>query len=202
MEPFDMLTSIAAPIDTPNVDTDQLIPIHRLHDMRLARGSFGSSLFYDHRFDSHGAKRADFILNRPEFGDARILVTSDNFGCGSSREAAVWALRDFGIRALIGPRFGDIFRENCTRNGLLVVEIAAEKCALLRQMLHDQPGTVITVNLPRQEVRAGQEKYSFPIGAFCKALLTSGMDEIGFTLKALPRIEAWEDGFEAECPWS
>src|SRR5215510_2817705 len=148
MDAFATLSAVAAPIDLPNVDTDRIIPARFL---RKSRGpGYERYLFHDVRFGEDGAERPDFILNQTPYRSARILVTAPNFACGSSRESAVWTLMAAGFRSFIGPSFGDIFYENCFKNGALPIVVPAELGASLRALLHERPGTTITVDLESQ----------------------------------------------------
>jgi len=175
MEAFTTLTAVAAPIDLPNVDTDRIIPARFL---RRSRGpGFEQWLFHDVRFNDDGSERPDFILNQPPFRPARILVAAENFACGSSREAAVWALVAYGFRAFIAPSFGDIFAQNCGKNGALAIVLAAETVAGLRRWLHERPGARMTVDLPSQTVTGPDgARHGFPVDAFLKECLLRGQD--------------------------
>jgi 3-isopropylmalate/(R)-2-methylmalate dehydratase small subunit len=200
MEPFTRLSAVAAPMDLPNIDTDRVIPARFLRRPREA--GFGPLLFHDVRFDADGAPRADFVLNRPAYRDARILVTAENFGCGSSREMAVWALMDYGIRVVIGPSFGDIFFENCFKNGALAVVLPADVAAALRQGLAERPGATLAVDLETQTITGpAGEGIHFEIDAFRKHGLLTGQDEVEMTLGRLPAIEAFEARRRGEMPW-
>jgi 3-isopropylmalate/(R)-2-methylmalate dehydratase small subunit len=200
MEPFVRLTAVAAPMDLPNVDTDRIIPARFLR--RPRESGYGGLLFHDVRYGPDGAERPDFVLNRAPYRGARILVTAENFGCGSSREMAVWALMDQGIRAVIGPSFGDIFFENCFKNGALAVVVPAEVAAGLRRAVAERPGTVLTVDLPAQTISVpGGPPIGFEVDPFRKRGLLTGQDEVALTLEQLPAIEAFEARRRAEMPW-
>ncbi|HSB40243.1 MAG TPA: 3-isopropylmalate dehydratase small subunit [Methylomirabilota bacterium] len=200
MEPFTHLTAVAAPMDLPNIDTDRVIPARFLRRPREA--GFGPLLFHDVRFGADGTPRADFVLNTTAYRDAKILVTAENFGCGSSREMAVWALMDYGIRVVIGPSFGDIFFENCFKNGALAVVLPTDVAAGLRRALHERPGATVTVDLPAQTITGpGGEAIRFEIDAFRKQGLLTGQDEVEMTLARLPAIEAFEARRRDEMPW-
>jgi 3-isopropylmalate/(R)-2-methylmalate dehydratase small subunit len=200
MEPFTRLTAVAAAMDLPNIDTDRVIPARFLRKPREA--GFGPLLFHDVRFDADGAPKPEFVLNHPAYRDAKILVTGENFGCGSSREMAVWALMDYGIRVVIGPSFGDIFFENCFKNGALAVVLPADVAAGLRRALAERPGTTLTVDLESQTVTGpGGEAIRFEIDAFRKHGLRTGQDEVEMTLARLPAIEAFEARRRVEMPW-
>jgi 3-isopropylmalate/(R)-2-methylmalate dehydratase small subunit len=200
MDPFTRLTAVAAPLDLSNIDTDRVIPARFLRKPREA--GFGPLLFHDVRFDADGAPKPEFVLNHPAYRDAKILVTGENFGCGSSREMAVWALMDYGIRVVIGPSFGDIFFENCFKNGALAVVLPADVAAGLRRALAERPGTTLTVDLESQTVTGpGGEAIRFEIDAFRKHGLRTGQDEVEMTLARLPAIEAFEARRRVEMPW-
>ena len=201
MQPFTRLSAVAAPIDLPNVDTDRIIPARFL---RKPQGSPGYEryLFHDVRFDAAGAERAEFVLNQPGFRDAKIIVAAENFGCGSSREAAVWALAAYGVRAVIAPSLGDIFHQNCGKNGVLAVILPADVVAGLRRQLQACPGATLTVDLEAQTVTAPDGAvHRFEIDPFRKQMLTSGQDDIGLTLGYEAQIGAYEAGHRAEPPW-
>jgi 3-isopropylmalate/(R)-2-methylmalate dehydratase small subunit len=200
VEPFTRLTAVAAPMDLPNIDTDRVIPARFLR--RPRETGFGPLLFHDVRFAADGTPRADFVLNTATYRDAKILVTAENFGCGSSREMAVWALMDYGIRVVIGPSFGDIFFENCFKNGALAVVLPTDVAAGLRRALHERPGATLTVDLPAQTITGpGGEAIRFEIDAFRKQGLLTGQDEVEMTLARLPAIEAFEARRRDEMPW-
>ena len=199
--PFSRLHAPAVPIDLPNVDTDRVIPARFL---RKPQGSAGYDryLFHDVRFDADGAERPEFVLNQPGFREAKILVAAENFGCGSSREAAVWALAAYGIRGVIAPSLGDIFHQNCGKNGVLAVILPAAVAADLRRQLHARPGAELTVDLEAQTVTAPDGSvHRFDIDPFRKQMLLSGQDDIGLTLGYESRIAAYEAGHKAAPPW-
>jgi len=201
MQPFTRLTAVAAPIDLPNVDTDRVIPARFL---RKPQGSAGYDrfLFHDVRFDAAGAERPEFVLNQPATREAKILITAENFGCGSSREAAVWALLAYGIRAVIAPSLGDIFHQNCLKNGVLPVILPAATAAALRQQLHARPGATLTVDLEAQAVTAPDGAvHRFEIDAFSKQKLLAGQDDIALTLGYESQLREFEARHRAEMPW-
>jgi 3-isopropylmalate/(R)-2-methylmalate dehydratase small subunit len=188
MEPFTTLTARAAPLDLVNVDTDRIIPARFLRKPRDA--GYGQFLFHDLR----EAER-DFILDRPEYRGARILVAGENFGCGSSREGAVWALAGAGFRAWIAPSFGDIFLENSFKNGALAIVLPGERVEAIRERLHAEPAAELTIDLPAQTVRlpdGGIE--TFDVDPFRKECLLAGIDEIALTLRYEEAIRAYEGG--------
>ncbi len=192
MRPFTSLSAVAAPIELPNIDTDRVIPARFLKKPRGAPG-YAGFLFHDIRFNADGSEKADFILNQAPYRGAQILVAAENFGCGSSREMAVWALEAYGVRAVIAPSLGDIFHENCFKNGLLPVILAGDVAAGLRRQLHARPGAAIAVDLESQTVTAPDgARHRFDIDPFRKELLLTGRDEIDLTLERLAAIEAFE----------
>jgi 3-isopropylmalate/(R)-2-methylmalate dehydratase small subunit len=200
MDPFKNLDAVAVPLDMANVDTDQIIPARFLWKQR--RDGYGELLFNDLRLNPDKTARHDFVLNRPEYRSARILVAGRNFGCGSSREHAVWALYDAGFRAVMSPSFGDIFYNNCFQNGLLPIVLPAGRVTALLEHLAAQPGASIGIDLPAQTVRAPDGVVdTFEISAFRKGCLLNGHDEIAFTLSQHERIAAFEKSREARGPW-
>jgi 3-isopropylmalate/(R)-2-methylmalate dehydratase small subunit len=199
MKPFTKLTAIAAPIDEPNVDTNQLCPT-RFN--KVPRGpKHAQILFYDRRFDAEG-KEKDFILNREPYRRAQIVVADRNWGCGSSRESAVYALYEFGIRSVIASSFGDIHASNCTKNGLLPVVLPQEDVVAIRRQLHAQPGGMVTVDLPSQTVTDPAGKvYRFDIHPVRKKCLLEGLDDVSRTQQYLERFEIFEEAYRRERPW-
>ena len=190
MDPFTNVTAAAAPLDLPNIDTDRVIPARFL---RRPQDQYAGLLFHDVRFDDQGNEREDFVLNQAPFREAKVLVVADNFGCGSSREAAVWALQAHGIRSVIAPSLGDIFHENCYKNGLLPVILPPAIVADLRRQLHANPGASISVDLESQTVTAPDgQTHRFTVDAFRKQALLSGQDEIALTLSHEKEIAAFE----------
>jgi 3-isopropylmalate/(R)-2-methylmalate dehydratase small subunit len=200
MEPFARLDATAAPIGVPNIDTDQIIPARFL--WRKRRDGWGHLLFHDLRFNEAGAPKPDFVLNRDAWRDSRIVVADCNFGCGSSREHAVWALYDFGIRAVIAPSFGDIFYNNSLQNGLLPVMLPAERVAVLRVLLEQSPGSHVAIDLETQTATGPDGAVDgFDINPFRKECLLAGTDDISFTLGHRERIAAFEKDYEARVRW-
>ena len=193
MKPFRTHTGVVAPLDRADVDTDQIVPKQFLK--RVERSGYGAHLFHDWRFDERGGPRADFVLNRPELADATILVAGRNFGCGSSREHAAWALDDHGFRAVLAPSFADIFRANADQNGLLTVELEEETVrALLDRAARAAPYR-LTVDLEGCRLRDGAGfEAPFDIDAFRRTCLLEGFDRIGLTLRHEAAIEAYEAG--------
>jgi 3-isopropylmalate/(R)-2-methylmalate dehydratase small subunit len=201
-KPFRVVEAVGAPIDMVNVDTDQIIPLHRIMRAERTQSHLADSFFYNHRFDEQGDERPDFVLNRDAFRNAEILVAADNFGCGSSREVAVVAMQAFGIRAVVAPSFGDIFFSNCAQNGILAVRLPEETCADLRTLLRDAPGRRLRIDLEQQTIAAGNMQHVFEIDPMKKDFLLLGVDEIDFTQQYLPAIDAWESDLERREPWS
>jgi len=198
MEPFTTLTAVAAPLDTANVDTDRIIPARFLRQPRSA--GYHNWLFHDLR--EKEAESGGFILDRAEYKGARILVAAENFGCGSSREGAVWALAGAGLRAWIAPSFGDIFFENSFKNGTLPIVLPADRVARLRALLAEKPGSTLSIDLAAQTVTApdgGVDR--FDVDPFRKECLLKGLDEIDLTLQHEAAIAAYEKRQAAETPW-
>ena len=200
MEPFTKLTAVAAPIDIVNCDTDRIIPARFLRKAR--EPGFERWLFHDMRFDADGNERPEFILNQAPYRDAGILVAAANYGCGSSREAAVYVMYDYGIRSVIAPSFGDIHYGNALQNGFLPIVLDEEKCARLRGQLHAQPGAAITIDLPAQTVTGPDGAvYAFEIDPAAKERLVKGLDDIGLVLQHIERIQGFEERYFEEQPW-
>ncbi|OUM00862.1 3-isopropylmalate dehydratase small subunit [Variovorax sp. JS1663] len=191
MEAFTLLDAVAAPLPRINVDTDQIVPALYLQKPRSA--DFGAFLFRDVRHDAQGLRRPDFPINDAAYADARILVAGRNFGCGSSREHAVWALADGGFRAVIAPSFGDIFFSNALKNGLLPVRLAEPLVDRLLDTLQRFPGTRLCIDLAAQTVTVPDASTArFEIDAFARHCLLEGLDELDYTLRQSARIEAYE----------
>ena len=191
MEPFLHLDAVALPIARANVDTDQIVPARYLQKPRS--DDFGAYLFRDLRFRADGSETAAFLLNQPGYRPSRIVVAERNFGCGSSREHAVWALCDYGFRAAIAPSFGDIFATNATKNGFLPAVLPATIVASLIAQLQRQPGARIAIDLPAQSIVAPDgTSHPFDVDPFVKRCLIEGLDEIGYTLTQLDAIVAFE----------
>jgi 3-isopropylmalate/(R)-2-methylmalate dehydratase small subunit len=195
MQRFTPLDAIAVPIAQPNVDTDQIIPARFLQKLR--RDGFGQYLFHDLRFRADGSENGGFILNQPPYRAARILVAAQNFGCGSSRENAVWALYDYGIRMAIAPSFGDIFFNNCLKNGLLPVTLPRDIVGGLLASLQAAPGQTLQADLASQTiVFPDGARYEFAIDPFAKYCLLNGIDELDYTLSRMDEIVAFEQEYE------
>lgn len=199
MEAFTCKTGIAAPIEGLNVDTDQIIPARFLKFDRAA--GYGQFLFHDLRVDEQGAERGDFILNREPFRHASILVADENFGCGSSREGAVYALHDFGIGVVIAPRFGDIFYNNCLRNGLLPAIVSAADAEALRTRLATAADPRLTVDLEARRISGLGMEAAFALDEFWRECLLQGVDEIGLAIRMQSAIEAFERDYFRSTPW-
>ena len=202
MQPFQTLTATAAKLDQVNVDTDQIIPKQFLK--KIERTGFGIHLFHDWRFlDDAGQKtNPDFILNQSRYQGAQILVAGDNFGCGSSREHAPWALLDYGFRSIIAPSFADIFYNNCAKNGILLVALPETSVQQLFTEIEENVGYVLTVDLPNQKVQSPKGlEFSFEIDPFVKHRLLNGLDDIGWTLQYQSEIESFESNYKKQAPW-
>ena len=193
MKKFDTLTAVALPYPQVNVDTDQIIPARFLQKMR--DNNFGEYLFRDLRFDEKGNEKPSFPLNKPELRGSQIIVAEQNFGCGSSREHAVWALSDYGFRAAIAPSFGDIFFNNSLKNGMLPIIQPAAVVAKLLEDLQKSPGAQITIDLEHQEITGPDgTKHPFEVDPFSKHCLLNGIDELEYTLSQSDQIAAFERG--------
>jgi len=201
MDKFTTLTAIAAPIDMDNVDNDQVIPA-RL--MRKPRGNDGYAqyLFHDLRFNEDGSEKLDFVLNYPAFRKARIVVASHNYACGSSRLGAVYTHYDYGIRALIATSFGDVFFNNCFKNGILPIRLTAEITADLRNQLHARPGAELTVDLRQQTITTSDgATHEFTVDSFGKRCLLEGLSDIALTLEREDQIIAFEKQHRKTLSW-
>ncbi|MDD5586142.1 MAG: 3-isopropylmalate dehydratase small subunit [Alphaproteobacteria bacterium] len=200
MEKFTQLTGVAAPLPMVNVDTDKIIPKQFLKTIK--RTGLGKYLFNDLRFAADGREKPDFVLNKPAYRNAKILVAAANFGCGSSREHAPWALADFGIRCVIAPSFADIFFNNCFKNGLLPIVLPQEDVDRLMGDALRGMNAVITIDLEKQEISGpGGGRIAFDVDPFRKHCLLNGLDDIGLTEQYLPDIEAFEAKRKIEQPW-
>ena len=190
MQPFRTITSLAAPLDRVNVDTDHIIPKQFLK--RIERTGYGDFLFFDWRRKADGTPDAEFVLNQPQYQGAQILLAGRNFGCGSSREHAAWALSDFGIRCVIAPAFADIFFSNAGKNGILLVVLPEEQVATLMQRAQ-KPGYKLTVSLEDETVRDDQGfSAKFSVDAFRRYCLLEGLDDIGLTLRHAAALDTFE----------
>ncbi len=198
MQKFTILTSIAAGLPLINVDTDMIIPKQFLKT--IERTGLGVNLFHEMRYDLNGEEIPSFILNKQNYRDAKILVSRDNFGCGSSREHAPWALMDFGIRAVIAPSYADIFYNNCFKNGILPIVLAATEVEELLEY-SEEINNSFTIDLVKQEVRAANKIYKFEVDSFRKHCLIEGLDDIGLTLQKSDQISAFEQRNKNVTPW-
>ena len=200
MEAFTKLTAVAAPLDMANIDTDKIIPGRFLRKLRGP--GYDKLAFHDIRFHADGSENPDFVLNKAPYRAAKILVAATNFGCGSSREAAVYVMFDFGIRAVIAPSFGDIHYGNELQNGMLPVALPDAVCASLRAQLHASPGATISIDLEAQHVTAPDgARHAFEIDANAKERLLKGLDDIGLVMQYSNEIEAFEQRHRQAMPW-
>ncbi|MCB1521009.1 MAG: 3-isopropylmalate dehydratase small subunit [Hyphomicrobiaceae bacterium] len=200
MDKFTKLTGIAAPLPQRNVDTDMIIPKQFLKTIK--RTGLGKSLFYEMRFDQEGRENPDFVLNKPAYRTAQILVTGENFGCGSSREHAPWALLDFGIRCVIAPDFADIFYNNCFQNGILPIKLPQADVDKLMDDANRGANATISVDLEAQEIRGPDGGViRFEIDPFRKHCLLNGLDNIGLTLEKSAAIDTYEAKSKASRSW-
>ncbi len=192
MDPFVRLTGVVAPLDRVNIDTDQIIPAIFLK--RIERSGFEDCLFFPWRFNEDGSPREDFVLNQPDYRDAKVIVAGHNFGCGSSREHAPWALRDYGVRCIIAPSFADIFYNNCFKNGLLPLRMSEEDVQAIMEKAKAKPGVNLTVDLEAQRVWDEDEEVSmgFEIDQARRHNLLNGLDDIGLTLQFEDKITSYE----------
>src|SRR5215212_632389 len=200
MQPFTTLTGVAAPFPLINVDTDMIIPKQFLKTIK--RTGLGKALFHELRFDEKGQEKPEFVLNKPAYRKAQILVAGDNFGCGSSREHAPWALLDFGIRCVISTSFADIFYNNCFKNGILPIVVSPEN---LKKLLDDADrgsNATLTIDLPKQEIRGPDGgTVKFDIDPFRKHCLLNGLDDIALSLGKITSIDVFEKKQAASQPW-
>ena len=202
MEPFTIHTGKAAPLDRANVDTDAIIPKQFLR--KIERTGFGKHLFHEWRYkDYEGTEEnPDFVLNRPEYREATILLTRTNFGCGSSREHAPWALADYGFKVIIAPSFADIFYNNCVKNGILLAPLTEEEVEELFQVVNENPDLELTADLEKRTVTSSDGKnYPFDIDEFARECLLNGLDQIGWTLKHEKQIKTYEKKLKADKSW-
>ena len=199
MKAFTSLTAIAAPLPMMNVDTDMIIPKQFLRSIK--RTGFGINLFNDMRYDEAGNEISDFVLNKDEYRNAKILITGENFGCGSSREHAPWALLDFGIRCIIATSFADIFYNNCFKNGVLPIKLPEDQVQTLMQRAQEFPSEEMSVDLEKLEITAGNNVFSFTLDEFRRHCLLNGLDDIGLTLEKEKDIANYEREEKEEKPW-
>ena len=200
MEKFEKLTGIAAPMPLVNIDTDMIIP--KVFLKTIKRSGLGVNLFDEMRYDREGNEIADFVLNKPQYREAEILVAGDNFGCGSSREHAPWALKDFGIKAVISTSFADIFFNNCFKNGILPIVMPAEQVEVLMKDAEKGANARMTVDLESQEITTSDgQVFAFEVDAFKKHCLLNGLDDIGLTLEKGAAIDSFEAQAAQARPW-
>lgn len=200
MEKFTKISGIAAPLPLINVDTDMIIPKQFLKTIK--RSGLGVNLFDEMRYDDDRNEIPDFVLNKPQYRDAEILVAGDNFGCGSSREHAPWALLDFGIRCVIAPSYADIFFSNCFKNGILPIVLPQEQVDILMKDAEKGSNARIEVDLEAQTITSSDgEVFSFEVDPFKKHCLINGLDDIGLTLEKADSIKSYESRLSAERPW-
>jgi 3-isopropylmalate/(R)-2-methylmalate dehydratase small subunit len=200
MDKFATLTGVAAPLEIDNVDTDMIIPKQYLKTIK--RTGLGKGLFSEMRYNDDGSLNPDFVLNKPAYANAKILVAGNNFGCGSSREHAPWALLDFGVRCIISTEFGDIFYNNCFKNGVLPIKVKPEDLEKLMDDARRGANATLTIDLPAQEIRGPDGGVvKFDIDPFRKHCLIEGLDDIGLTMVKAPAIAAHEQKSAAAHPW-
>ncbi|MDE0992550.1 MAG: 3-isopropylmalate dehydratase small subunit [Rhodospirillales bacterium] len=200
MQKFDKLTGVAAPMNMINVDTDMIIPKNFLKTIK--RSGLGKNLFDEMRFDREGNENPDFVLNKPAYREAKIIVAGDNFGCGSSREHAPWALLDFGIRCVISTSFADIFYNNCFKNGILPIKVTKEQLDDLMDDAERGANATLSIDLESQTIQGpdgGEVK--FEVDEFRKHLLLNGLDDIGLTLQKVDKVDSFEERQNASQPW-
>ena len=200
MEKFTEVRSVAAPLPLINIDTDMIIPKQFLKTIK--RSGLGKNLFDEMRYDQSGNEIGDFVLNQAKYKNTNILIAGDNFGCGSSREHAPWALLDFGIRAVISTSFADIFYNNCFKNGILPIILPKKERDLLMDDALKGSNSILTVNLENQEIkRPDGSIITFNVDQFKKKCLLNGLDDIELTMKKLDRIKSFEDSYFLKFPW-
>ena len=200
MEKFTVLTGVAAPLPMINVDTDMIIPKQFLKTIK--RTGLGKNLFDEMRYTQDGQEVADFVLNKPAYRAAKVLIAGNNFGCGSSREHAPWAIADFGIRCVIAPDFADIFFNNCFKNGILPIKLPTEQVDALMKQAENGANATFTIDLANQQIVAPDgSKTAFEVDAFRKHCLLNGLDDIGLTLQKNAKIEAFEAARKQSSPW-
>ena len=200
MEKFDKHRGVAAPLNMINIDTDKLIPKQFLKTIK--RTGLGKHLFNEIRFNADGSENEDFVLNKPAYREASILVAGDNFGCGSSREHAPWALLDYGVKCVISTSFADIFFNNCFKNGILPIVVSKEELDQLMDDADNGANSVLDIDLENQHIgRPNGEKINFEIDEFRKHCLINGLDDIGLTMQNQSNIDDFEKKREAEKPW-
>ena len=200
MEKFNKLTGIAAPMPLVNIDTDMIIPKQFLKTIK--RSGLGANLFDEMRFDQDGNEIADFVLNKKAYRNAEIIVAGENFGCGSSREHAPWALLDFGIKCVTSTSYADIFYNNCFKNGILPIVLKPEEVELLMEDSKNGENARISIDLERQIVQSSEGvEFSFEIDEFKKHCLLNGLDDIGLTMEKASSIDEFEEKYQRQMPW-
>jgi 3-isopropylmalate/(R)-2-methylmalate dehydratase small subunit len=200
MEKFETLTGIAAPMPLVNIDTDMIIPKQFLKTIK--RSGLGVNLFDEMRYNDDGSEKPDFVLNKPQYRQAEILVTGENFGCGSSREHAPWALKDFGIKAIISPSYADIFYNNCFKNGILPIVLPQEQVDVLMKDAEKGSNARMIVDLEAQTVTSSDgDVFRFEIDGFKKHCLLEGLDDIGLTMEKAASISSFEEQAVQARPW-
>jgi len=200
MDKFETLTGIAAPMPLVNIDTDMIIPKQFLKTIK--RSGLGVNLFDEMRFDRQGNEIADFVLNKPQYREAEILVAGENFGCGSSREHAPWAIKDFGIRCVIAPSYADIFYNNCFKNGILPIVLPQSQVDVLMKDAEKGANARMSIDLEAQTVTTSDgDAFNFEVDSFKKHCLMNGLDDIGLTLEKVGSVKAFEAKASAERPW-
>jgi len=202
MQPFTILAAVAAPLDIAGVDTGMILPGRYMRRHRRPGHDYGEAFLHDLRFEESGRPRGDFVLNEPAFRAAQILVTGRDFGCGSSREGAAFAVMDYGLRALIGPSFGEIFQVNCLQNGVLALTLPEPAVQDLWRQLRARPGANVTIDLPQQTITAPDGRvHAFEISPLRKERLVRGIDDIDVTLAHRGEIESFEAKRREAYPW-
>jgi len=200
MQKFDKLTGVAAPMPMINIDTDMIIP--KQHLKTIKRTGLGKALFDEMRFNADGSEKPEFVLNQPAYRKAQVIVAGANFGCGSSREHAPWALLDFGIRCVIAPSFADIFHSNCFKNGILPIALPQEICDRLMDDARKGSNATLLIDLEKQEItRPDGEVIKFQIDAFKRHCLLEGLDDIGLTLEKGADVDSYEAKQKSSQPW-
>ncbi|WP_299936153.1 3-isopropylmalate dehydratase small subunit [uncultured Pelagimonas sp.] len=200
MEKFETITGVAAPMPLVNIDTDMIIP--KIFLKSIQRTGFGVNLFDEMRYNRDGTEIADFVLNKPQYREAEILVAGDNFGCGSSREHAPWAIKDFGIKCVISTSFADIFFNNCFKNGILPIVLPQEQVDVLMKDAEKGQNARMTVDLAAQTVTTSDgEAIPFEVDAFKKHCLLNGLDDIGLSLEKVASIDSFEEKAAQARPW-
>lgn len=201
MEKFKKLNGVAAPLNLINIDTDMIIP--KLFLKTIERSGLGKHLFDEMRYTEDGSEIEDFVLNQPQYRDAKILIAGDNFGCGSSREHAPWAIADFGIRCVVAPSFADIFYNNCFKNGILPIQLPQDQVDLLMDDAERGANAIVEIDLENQTIKGPDGgEISFEIDAFRKHCLLEGLDDIALTMQKEDKISAFEEKRKAMQPWA